>query len=97
MMRRHSSPCVTRSVGIPQSCAAVKKPADYETSCGKGHIDSCHDNGCNADRCLTGRSLAMVYSPCQSFDNLFSPSEGICSGTIFRELYKPFAGGKRGV
>ena len=56
---------------------------------------------CSADHkegegCLAGRSLAMVYAPCQSFDALYSPEEGLCFGTIFAELNKPFWG-KRGV
>ncbi len=37
-----------------------------------------------------GVSLAMVYSPCQSFDNLHDPEIGIDRGTIFKELDKPF-------
>ncbi|MBQ7939685.1 MAG: spore coat associated protein CotJA [Clostridia bacterium] len=32
----------------------------------------------------------MVYSPCQSFDNLYDPEIGIDRGTIFKELDKPF-------
>ena len=37
-------------------------------------------------------SLAIVYSPYQSFDNLFTPSEALCKGTIFAELDKSFYG-----
>ena len=39
-----------------------------------------------------GRSLAMVYSPYQSFEDLYTPKEGLCNGTIFQLLDKPFYG-----
>ena len=45
--------------------------------------------------CLQGMSLAMVYSPCQSFQGLHTPEEGLCRGTIFIELEKPFYGARR--
>jgi len=44
--------------------------------------------------CLHGHSLAMVYSPCQAFRNMHEPAEGLCRGTIFAELEKPFMGGR---
>lgn len=37
-----------------------------------------------------GVSLAMVYSPCQAFADLYEPEAGIARGTIFKELDKPF-------
>lgn len=46
--------------------------------------------------CLYGNSLAMVYSPCQDFEELYDNDEGLRRGTIFRELDKPFVG-RRGV
>lgn len=48
------------------------------------------------ENCLAGHSLAMVYAPCQSFDTVYSPEEGLCFGTVFPDLNKPFWG-KRGV
>ena len=51
-------------------------------------------NGCRND-CLRGQSLAMVYSPCQDFKDLFDPTEALCHGTLFSELYKPFCGGRK--
>lgn len=39
-------------------------------------------------------SLAMVYSPEQAWQNLYSVEDGLCAGTIFRELDKPFYGPK---
>lgn len=37
-----------------------------------------------------GVSLAMVYSPCQAFDDLYEAEVGMERGTIFKELDKPF-------
>ena len=44
---------------------------------------------------LVGKSLAMVYAPCQTFDQLYEPCEGLAHGTIFIELDKPFFGAGR--
>lgn len=45
--------------------------------------------------CLTGKSLAMVYSPCQEFRALHAVEEALCHGTLFMELEKPFYGARR--
>lgn len=45
--------------------------------------------------CMSGRSLAMVYSPCQEFEGLYEPMAGLAAGTVFRELEKPFYGARR--
>ena len=47
------------------------------------------------DHCLAGKSLAMVYSPCQEFAGIYAPDEGLSRGTIFMELEKPFYGARR--
>ena len=44
---------------------------------------------------LLGHSLAMVYSPCQEFDGLYTPEVGLSHGTVFMELDKPFYGARR--
>ena len=41
-----------------------------------------------------GRSLAMVYSPVQEFEELYDAEEGLCRGTIFRQLDLPLMVGK---
>ena len=46
----------------------------------------------SAPDCLNGMSLAMVYSPCQEFEDLYDHTEGHRRGTIFRALDKPFVG-----
>lgn len=45
--------------------------------------------------CMSGRSLAMVYSPCQEFEGLYEGDAALMAGTIFRELEKPFYGARR--
>ena len=45
--------------------------------------------------CLEGLSLAMVYSPCQHFEKIYEPMEGLRCGTIFCKLYMPFTGNRR--
>ena len=47
------------------------------------------------DNCLRGSSLAMVYSPCQDFVNLYEPMAALSRGTLFAELDKPFCAGGR--
>jgi len=46
--------------------------------------------------CLAGRSQAMVYSPYQTFHRLYEPKQGLCNGTVFSELNKPFLSYRRG-
>lgn len=38
------------------------------------------------------RALAMVYTPKQSWRQLFDPAVALSRGTMFAELYKPFEG-----
>ena len=49
----------------------------------------------NGENCLRGRSLAMVYSPCQDFVNVYEPMAALSRGTLFAELDKPFCAGGR--
>ena len=73
-----------------------------EPQCGKRPMGG---GGCDCERggegandnfqafdCLNGMSLAMVYSPCQEFEDLYDHTEGLKRGTIFRALDKPFNG-----
>ena len=69
------------------SCGAARS-IERECSCNKG----AENNGI-----LDGQSLAMVYSPYQNFDSLYDPRRGLCSGTIFSDLDKPFHGNGRGL
>ena len=73
---------------------AGRRPMNNGGGCG------CCEGGGGGDRsaldCLAGMSLAMVYSPCQEFENLYGHADGIKHGTIFRDLDKPFTGRRGG-
>ena len=57
--------------------------------CGEGN----EQNGrCPSPHFSNGVHLAMVYSPDQSFDELYSPEDGLKAGTVFVKLDKPFGG-----
>ena len=45
---------------------------------------------------MTGFPLAMAYVPYQNFDDLNESCKALEQGTLFRALYKPFYGQKRG-
>lgn len=47
---------------------------------------SCDRYNCN------DQVLAMAYVPIQKFRSLYEPPKGLCVGTIFMELDKPFLG-----
>jgi hypothetical protein len=49
-----------------------------------------HNNGHLASACPGEPSLAMVYSPHQTFDNIYSTEEALEHGTLFVELDKPW-------
>lgn len=38
------------------------------------------------------KSLAMAYVPWQDFIHVMNGSDGLCHGTIFKELVMPFYG-----
>lgn len=68
-------------------------------SCGASRDSDCDDDcnhGAASTGILDGKSLAMVYSPYQRFDALYDPRQGLCHGTIFTGLDKPFHGDGRG-
>ena len=60
-----------------------------------GRAQSAGDCNGACNKCLNGMSLAMVYSPCQEFEALYEPHEGLHAGTIFQALEKPFFGAGR--
>ena len=68
-------------------CGCAEAATLRPTSC-------CHDSDCavgaSEDTALSCRSLAMVYSPYQNFQSLYDPRQGLCRGTVFCELDKPF-------
>ena len=71
-----------------------RRPMNNGGGCG-----CCEHGGGNTRsdiNCLGGMSLAMVYSPCQEFEDLYDHNEGLRRGTIFRALDKPFSGRRGG-
>ena len=54
--------------------------------------DAAGENGCGQG--WNAPSLAMVYAPMQRFEQLYEPDEAFCHGTLFRQLDKPFWGGR---
>ena len=44
---------------------------------------------------LRGCALSMVYSPFQTFDDIYDAAEGLSRGTIFKMLDMPLVGNGR--
>ena len=86
-----------RYPGVVNNGQSVTEPQYGKRSIGGGCCDcergdSGREGDAKAFDCLGGMSLAMVYSPCQKFEDLYDHTEGIKRGTIFRALDKPFTG-----
>ena len=66
-------------------------------ACGERKEDDSDENSpCTSGNCpLSGKPLAMVYSPEQAFEGLYEPEEGLSHGTIFEALDMPFYGDGR--
>ena len=41
---------------------------------------------------FTNMPIAMAYVPWQEWRSIYEAEKGLCCGTIFEELYKPFCG-----
>lgn len=67
--------------GCKTTGTTVTRESGCNTDCNHGAAD---------DGVLSGKSLASVYSPHQNFHQLYDPREGLCNGTVFCELDKPF-------
>ena len=71
-----------RQSQMPQSCCTSDAPAPVV---------------CKLDpACPGGAPLAMVYAPCQAFENIYPPEQWLAKGTIFAALDFPFCGARRG-
>ncbi len=96
--RTSTCPC-ENAVRSGCSCGSTRE-ARNSCSCGDGRSrDGDCDTDCNHGAentgILDGKSLAMVYSPYQNFESLYDPRQGLCNGTIFYGLHKPFYGDGR--
>lgn len=79
-----------RTAGSGSCCEHASDPIGARAEAG-GHC-----NEALASACAGEPSLAMVYSPHQIFDNVYSPEDALANGTLFAELNKPWkAGGTR--
>ena len=77
--------CPRQTERLCGTCGARARTLEpVECACGESGED-----------CLQGRSLAMVYAPRNEFQSLYDPREGLCNGTVFCELNKPFHGSGR--
>ncbi|MBQ7669420.1 MAG: spore coat associated protein CotJA [Clostridia bacterium] len=76
---------------------------EYRASLGVGFST----NGCSDCQCGTDTQssmsewpddmpLAMVYSPVQSFTNIYEDNEALSRGSLFSDLYFPFEAACRG-
>ena len=61
------------------------------TSCGC-HAGTGHSSCNHGEWGLTGYPLAMVYSSCQAFGELYDAQKALKRGTLFKELDLPFEG-----
>lgn len=93
---RCGAPSVARSL-CRSSCGnqALSCPLQRSSDCGceqNSGAGRTGDADCDreTDSDHSHRSLAMVYSEKQHFSSLYDPKEGLCRGTVFQELNKPF-------
>ena len=70
-------------------CHSQNRGANY----GGKKPDSCGLAECDQ---LSDLSLAMGYVPWQQWCSLYEPDKGLCQGTVFAELDKPFLGCRGG-
>ena len=61
---------------------------------GQGSNINGQQNAVDENGCICGAVLRTTYTKMQQFRDLYEPGEGIMRGTIYKELDKPFLGGK---
>ena len=65
-----------------------KEEASMVASILNSVMPDCNGEAYNADNCNMP-SLAMVYSPKQTWRNIYEPDEALNKGTLFSDLYFP--------
>ena len=75
-----------------RGCGSCERQERSERSC-RMSTPACEGMGESA--CGGRVSLAMVYSPVQSFSELYDVKNALCRGTVFKELDKPFLAYRR--
>lgn len=76
----------------PSHCSCGDVSGIGREECSGRTVCDCGENSLG----LGGYPLAMVYSPCQKFVELYSVHDALHHGTLFKELDLPFEGGMRG-
>lgn len=87
MYRMNNGGCTPHDRLDPRFLDRLRAERAEHHYCNDTHIAEAADEPCEFNY-----TLAMVYSPNQAWQNLYSVEEGLCEGTIFRELNKPFYG-----
>ena len=81
--------CAYPRAGQLGSCGGGQQQSRMEM----GNAPSCGCSPCGEDSWgLNDYPLAMVYSPCQAFRNLYDADTALAQGTLFAELYLPLGG-----
>lgn len=90
------NPCIDTISTCSENCnACVEDCNDCFDNTNSGVVISgCSDcvSTCNKETVLQNMSLAMAYVPWQPYENLYSLSQALRSGTIFRDLDLDFKG-----
>ena len=99
------NPCSDNTPTCPENCNPCVEDCSVNV-CNDGCND-CFDNTssgvvisgcsgcvstCNKETVLQNMALAMAYVPWQPYENLYSLSQALRSGTIFRDLELDFKG-----
>ena len=82
--------CSNRNLMEPQSASCPCKNSVDEQSASPCSFRREAEPGSTCGSVSSKRSLAMVYAPNQCFTDLYDPRQGLCNGTVFSELNKPF-------
>ena len=86
--------------GCNDNCDRDNCNSEDENAASRDCMCRCEHSNSMSDRCSecempsfnTNTALAIVYSPDHSFNDMYDAEEGLCEGTLFRRLNKPFEG-----
>lgn len=82
---RYHCGCTEDVTGCGAASAAVVCPR--EPAC------DCHSPAEAAVTCV-GQTVTMAYVPMQVWGDIYDVDRALCRGTLFRDLDKPFTGGR---
>lgn len=78
--------------GIGASCSACARGDGAQTRDAAPRLERPEQSPCAPHTDDAALALAMVYSPYQSWQNIYCEQDALMRGTIFEELDKPFYG-----